>query len=119
MTKLPRFPSAAGLSKLFIVFYWIGEKDPIPHIMSSTPHIGPWRTPAEGHLTPDDNGDLKTDYSRWRLVDEEGRQTWRYLESDVENQEWPQTIADKYHLGIPTVFSPHSINQKSKNFIQF
>ncbi|KGO43305.1 Terpenoid cyclases/protein prenyltransferase alpha-alpha toroid [Penicillium expansum] len=70
--------------------------------MSSTPHIGPWRTPAEGHLTPDDNGDLKTDYSRWRLVDEEGRQTWRYLESDVENQEWPQTIADKYHLGIPT-----------------
>ncbi|KAJ5199279.1 Prenyltransferase/squalene oxidase [Penicillium cf. griseofulvum] len=70
--------------------------------MSSTPHIGPWRTPAEGHLTPDANGDLKTDYSRWRLVDEEGRQTWRYLESDEENQKWPQSIADKYHLGMPT-----------------
>lgn len=71
--------------------------------MSSTPHIGPWRTPAEGHLTPDANGDLQTDYSRWRLVDEEGRQTWRYLESDAENKEWPQSIADKYHLGLPTV----------------
>ncbi|CAG8086924.1 unnamed protein product [Penicillium nalgiovense] len=70
--------------------------------MSSTSHIGPWRTPAEGHLTPDANGDLKTDYTRWRLVDEEGRQTWRYLESDVENNEWPQSVADKYHLGLPT-----------------
>jgi hypothetical protein len=40
------------------------------------------------------------------LVDEEGRQTWRYLESDAENQEWPQSIADKYHLGLPTVLKP-------------
>lgn len=72
--------------------------------MSSTPHIGPWRTPSQGHLTPDANGDPQTDYARWRLVDEEGRQTWRYLESDEENQKWPQSIADKYHLGLPTVF---------------
>lgn len=68
-----------------------------------TSHIAPWRTSAQGHLTPDENGDLKTDYSRWRLVNEEGRQTWRYLESDEENSAWLQTVAEKYHLGLPTV----------------
>ena len=68
-----------------------------------TSHIGPWRTEAQGHLTPDLNGDPKTDYTRWRLVNEAGRQTWRYLESDEENKAWPQSIADKYHIGLPTV----------------
>jgi lanosterol synthase len=66
-------------------------------------HIGPWRSPAQGHLSPDSNGDSKTDYTRWRLVNEEGRQTWRYLETDEENEAWPQTVADKYNLGLPTV----------------
>ena len=68
-----------------------------------TSPIAPWRTSAQGHLTTDENGDLKTDYSRWRLVNEEGRQTWRYLESDEENSAWLQTVAEKYHLGLPTV----------------
>lgn len=68
-------------------------------------HIAPWRTAAEGHLTQDANGDGKTDYSRWRLLDDRGRQTWHYLESDEENAKWPQSIADKYHLGLPTVGS--------------
>jgi lanosterol synthase len=67
--------------------------------------IGPWRTDAQGHLTADENGDSKTDYARWRLVNEAGRQTWRYLESDEEHEDWPQSIADKYHLGMPTVIS--------------
>ncbi|KAI9845829.1 MAG: Lanosterol synthase (Oxidosqualene--lanosterol cyclase) [Sclerophora amabilis] len=44
----------------------------------------------------------KTDYSRWRLLDERGRQTWHYLESDEQVKEWPQTVADRYHLGLPT-----------------
>lgn len=66
-------------------------------------HIGAWRSSAQGHLKPDSNGDLKTDFTRWRLVNEEGRQTWRYLETDEENEAWPQTIADKYNLGLPTV----------------
>lgn len=65
--------------------------------------VGPWRTAANGHLTIDANGDPKTDYSRWRLVDDRGRQTWRYLESDQENLSWLQTVADKYHLGLDTV----------------
>lgn len=47
----------------------------------------------------------KTDYSRWRLLDEKGRQTWHYLEDDEEVKKWPQTTADKYFLGLPTVGS--------------
>lgn len=68
-------------------------------------HIAPWRTEAQGHLSPDANNDLKTDYSRWRLLDDDGRQTWHYLESDEENKKWPQSIADKYFLGLPTVYT--------------
>lgn len=45
----------------------------------------------------------KTDYTRWRLLDDNGRQTWHYLESDEEVAKWPQTTADKYFLGLPTV----------------
>ena len=44
----------------------------------------------------------KTDYTRWRLVDESGRQTWHYVTQE-ESNEWPQSIADIYHLGLPTV----------------
>jgi hypothetical protein len=47
--------------------------------------------------------DRKTDYSRWRLLDERGRQTWQYLRTDEEVEKWPQSVADKYHLGLSTV----------------
>ncbi|EMC94222.1 hypothetical protein BAUCODRAFT_74539 [Baudoinia panamericana UAMH 10762] len=46
--------------------------------------------------------DQKTDYSRWRLRDDRGRQTWHYLESAEELKNWPQTVADKYFLGLDT-----------------
>ena len=45
----------------------------------------------------------KTDIYRWRLLDERGCQTWHYLESDKEVKAWPQSIADKYFLGLPLV----------------
>lgn len=45
----------------------------------------------------------RTDYSRWRLLDEAGRQTWQYLEDDEDAAEWPQSTADKYFLGLPLV----------------
>jgi lanosterol synthase len=45
----------------------------------------------------------RTDYTRWRLLDERGRQTWHYLENDEDVKEWPQSTADKYFLGLPTV----------------
>jgi hypothetical protein len=63
---------------------------------------------AEKH-TQDDVWPEKTDYSRWRLLDESGRQTWHYLTDDSEVKKWPQSVADKYHLGLPTVGSIESI----------
>jgi lanosterol synthase len=48
----------------------------------------------------------RTDYSRWRLLDDKGRHTWHYLEDDEEAKAWPQTTADKWFLGLPTVSSP-------------
>ena len=44
-----------------------------------------------------------TDPERWRLKGDDGRQTWHYLESDAEVAAWPQTIADRHHLGLPLV----------------
>lgn len=45
----------------------------------------------------------KTDVSRWRMRDEAGCHTWHYLEDDDKAREWPQTIADKYYLGLDLV----------------
>lgn len=61
------------------------------------------RAPTAGHLPVAENVDEKTDYTRWRLRDDRGRQTWHYLKTDQEIEDWPQTAADKYHLGLPTV----------------
>jgi hypothetical protein len=41
----------------------------------------------------------KTDYTKWRLLDEAGRQTWHYL-TDEQAKEWPQSFADKYFLNM-------------------
>ena len=47
-----------------------------------------------------------TDYSRWRLaVTNDGRHTWHYLKTDEECEKWPQTVLDKYWLGLPVVRS--------------
>ncbi|KAK7466088.1 Lanosterol synthase (Oxidosqualene--lanosterol cyclase) [Stygiomarasmius scandens] len=44
-----------------------------------------------------------TDYSRWRLlVNDGGRHTWHYLQTDGECAEWPQNTVDKFWLGLPT-----------------
>jgi hypothetical protein len=56
--------------------------------------------------TQEKNLSTRTDYSRWRLLDERGRQTWQYLEDDEDVAEWPQSTADKYFLGLPTVCMP-------------
>lgn len=44
-----------------------------------------------------------TDKLRWRLLDERGRQRWKYLKTDNEVKDWPQSTADKYNLGMDTV----------------
>lgn len=51
----------------------------------------------------------RTDFSKWRLLDEAGRQTWHYLEDDEEAKEWPQSTADKYFLGLPFVYTTPSM----------
>jgi lanosterol synthase len=54
----------------------------------------------------DGSRDKKTDYTRWRLEDDRGCQIWHYLESDEECEKWPQSVADKWFLGLPTVSMP-------------
>ena len=45
-----------------------------------------------------------TDYTRWRLdVLDDGRHIWRYLHSDEECKARPQTVLDKYWIGLPLV----------------
>ncbi|KAM6496850.1 Terpenoid cyclases/protein prenyltransferase alpha-alpha toroid [Amanita muscaria] len=44
-----------------------------------------------------------TDYSRWRLlVNDGGRQTWHYLRTDEECDQWPQNSIDRFWLGLDT-----------------
>lgn len=45
----------------------------------------------------------QTDHSRWRLRDDNGRQTWHYLQTEEEVKQWPLSTSDKYHLGQDTV----------------
>jgi len=47
----------------------------------------------------------RTDYSLWRLKVEHGRQTWHYI-TPQEAEQWPQSVPEKYHLGLETVPSP-------------
>jgi hypothetical protein len=65
----------------------------------------------------------KTDYTRWRLKDERGCQTWHYLETEEEIEQWPQSLADKWHLGIDLVRKPPSlsntIHMKERRLIYF
>ncbi|KAF8899617.1 terpenoid cyclases/protein prenyltransferase alpha-alpha toroid [Gymnopilus junonius] len=44
-----------------------------------------------------------TDYSRWRLlVNDGGRHTWHYLHTDEEVERWPQNEIDRFWLGLNT-----------------
>ncbi|CRK39121.1 hypothetical protein BN1708_016715 [Verticillium longisporum] len=43
----------------------------------------------------------KTDVSRWRLNDEDGRHRWVYVEDNQALKDWPQSYAEKYYLGLP------------------
>ncbi|PHZ13235.1 lanosterol synthase [Rhizopus microsporus ATCC 52813] len=42
-----------------------------------------------------------TDLTHWRLNVDEGSQIWQYLETEQERQARPQSICEKYHLGLP------------------
>lgn len=62
------------------------------------------KRPNGSAIASSDEG-KQTDIYRWRLLDDRGCQTWHYLESDEEVKAWPQSIADKYFLGLPLVYS--------------
>ena len=49
-----------------------------------------------------------TDLTRWRLKSADGRQVWHYLSEEASKQT-PQTLADKYWLGLPLVL-PHLLH---------
>nr|UPW35109.1 oxidosqualene clavarinone cyclase [Didymella macrostoma] len=53
------------------------------------------------------NGDEKTDYTRWRLKDDRGCQTWHYLQTEEEVKAWPQSAADRYFMGMETSNTPY------------
>jgi lanosterol synthase len=48
-------------------------------------------------------GNERTDYTRWRLQDNDSRHTWHYLSDDDAAKNWPQSTAEKYYLNLPTV----------------
>lgn len=49
----------------------------------------------------------RTDFSLWRIKVLHGRQTWHYI-TPQEAESWPQSIPEKYHLGLETVFPRYS-----------
>jgi len=55
----------------------------------------------------------KTDRSRWRLLDESGRLTWHYLDDDESVRKWPQSVANKWFLGLDTVSTGNQLFMKS------
>ena len=48
----------------------------------------------------------KTDLTRWRVRDDEGRLTWHYMLDEEAAKQWPQSYADKWYLGLPMVGIP-------------
>ncbi|KAG6865713.1 hypothetical protein C0991_012529 [Blastosporella zonata] len=65
-----------------------------------------------------------TDYSRWRLlVNDGGRHTWHYLKTDEECQAWPQNSVDKFWLGmdleLPDLPSPKTPLEAARNGYTF
>jgi lanosterol synthase len=67
-------------------------------------------TEAKRHKIAD-----STDRTRWRMRDDESRHTWHYLEDDEAVKAWPQSLADKYYLGLPLVHQPYLRTCTSSN----
>lgn len=61
------------------------------------------KRPATYTVDAEEESESRTDLSRWRLLDERGRQRWKYLRTKKEAEEWPQSTADRFHLGLSLV----------------
>lgn len=76
----------------------------MPHANGTTKRGANGKTAnAQIPLQSEKAGHEKTDYTRWRLKDDRGCQTWHYLSSVEEVKAWPQSAADKHFLGMDTV----------------
>lgn len=76
-----------------------------PHSSLKPTEVVNGHADTSGYTIPNGSprlSDETTDRSRWRLLDEQGRHTWHYLETDEQIKAWPQSIADKYHQGLET-----------------
>lgn len=61
-------------------------------------------TNGSAHKHSIDLSSETVDRSRWRLeVGQDSRHVWHYLKTDQQLKDWPQSTADKYYLGLPTV----------------
>lgn len=45
---------------------------------------------------------MRTDLTRWRLKTDKGNHRWIYL-AGTEADQHPQSLAERYFLGLPTV----------------
>ncbi|KOS17127.1 Lanosterol synthase [Escovopsis weberi] len=65
----------------------------------------------------------KTDKSRWRLIDDDSRLAWEYLADEEAAKERPQTVAEKYFLGLPTdipdLAKPATARDAAQNGLDF
>ncbi|RHZ69532.1 hypothetical protein Glove_283g113 [Diversispora epigaea] len=65
----------------------------------------------------------RTDLEKWRLKVENGRQMWYYLENEDEIKNWPQSIVEKYWLGLPfqteEFIKPTNALEAAKNGFKF
>jgi lanosterol synthase len=64
---------------------------------------GKAKAPATDSFPPLPTVGTRTDYTRWRVKDVDSNHTWHYLEDDKAAEEWPQSYAEKYFLGLPLV----------------
>ena len=68
---------------------------------------------------PESGKEPFTDYSRWRLlVNDGGRHTWHYLKTDEGCDKWPQNYVDKYWTGQPLVGIPLYISATNHDQLQ-
>lgn len=78
-----------------------GQKEDHLNGHSASPEKRPLESDAESARAS--KLPARTDYNRWRLLDEKGRLTWHYLKDDEEIKAWPQSLADRYFLDLPLV----------------
>jgi lanosterol synthase len=65
----------------------------------------------------------RTDLLRWRLKVDHGRHVWHYLHTEDQCRDWPQTVEDRYWLGLdvdaPTLPKAKTPLEAARNGFEF